>query len=236
MPNVVVPTRFCGPPSSANGGYVTGLLAEARGVPACVRLHAPPPLDRALELTPGDEVRLTDGGALIASASPAAREVVAALAPPIVPTLVEAREATARYLGFTSHPFAGCFVCGPARTEGDGLRIFPGSIADGVVAGIADPPRDLLTVRDGAPSLPLPIVCAALDCPGYFATVRDVPGVMLLGEMIVDVRAVVGPGPHVVVGWSLGSEGRKARCATALIDDVGRVLAVALATWIRPKS
>ena len=50
----LVPARFCGPPSSGNGGWVSGhvgrLVATAPDQPAVtVRLRTPPPLDREME-------------------------------------------------------------------------------------------------------------------------------------------------------------------------------------------
>ena len=36
----------------------------------------------------------------------------------------------ASFVGLTSHPFPTCFACGTGRAEGDGLRIFPGRVAD----------------------------------------------------------------------------------------------------------
>jgi hypothetical protein len=38
--------------------------------------------------------------------------------------------------------------------------------------------------------------------------------------------------PHVVLGWSIRSEGRRILCAAALHDATGRYLARSVATWI----
>lgn len=227
---VVVASRFRGPPTSGNGGYVAGLLGARAGGPARVRLHAPPPLDRTLELVSDGDVRLTDGDALVASG--AAEPLAIDVPPP--PSLDDARDAARAYPGFARHPFPSCFVCGPERAVGDGLRIFPGPVARGLVAAPFEPPRDLLAAHGGvlAPEL----AWAALDCTGYFAIVGEDIVPMLLGELAADVRAPIDAGPHVAYGWSLGGEGRKARCGTALASRDGRILAVAIATWIRPKS
>ena len=48
---LVIAPRFHGPPSSANGGYTAGLLANAAGNSAECTLRAPPPLDAPLELS-----------------------------------------------------------------------------------------------------------------------------------------------------------------------------------------
>lgn len=230
MTDVVIASRFRGPPGSGNGGYSCGCVARAIAGTARVRLSRPPPLDRPLHLTasPGEPLRLLDGDELVATGVPATLEVPI----PAIPDLESAREASRGYVGrsLEAHPFAGCFVCGPARAEGDGLRIFAGRVAEGIVAAPFEPSPDLFDDRG---ELRSEIVWAALDCPGYFAIVGAHMTPMLLGELTAEIRAPVLAGPHVVVGWSLGVEGRKARCGTALATPDGRVLAAALATWIR---
>src|SRR5690625_7520431 len=53
----VVPARFCGPPESGNGGWVSGRLvayADLDGA-ASVRLSSPPPLEKVMQLQRGGE-------------------------------------------------------------------------------------------------------------------------------------------------------------------------------------
>lgn len=220
--------RFCGPPNSGNGGYVSGHVASAwrSGV---VRLMSPPPLETELTISHADgSVKLFDRDTQIA----VGREQALALDVPPAPTLAAAERARARFVAGpgSNHPFPTCFVCGHARAPEDGLRIFPGRSDEGIVAAPFEPPRDLLA-PDG--SLPKAIVWAALDCPGYFAIVGTQLVPMLLGELAVEQRAPIGKGPHVVFAWALASEGRKARCGSALASPDGELLAVAQATWIR---
>lgn len=229
---LVIDPRFRGPPSSGNGGYVCGRLAGQLGRTARVRLHAPPPLDRPLRVE-GDakEVRLWDGETLLATAVPGEVDVEA----PPPPDLETAREAVSRYPGFTGHPFPTCFVCGPERSPGDGLRIFAGAAGERRVAAPFHPPEDLV---DPSGHLRPEVVWAALDCPGYFSVAGEDLPLMLLGEMAAEVRAPV-PGRSedlVVYAWGMGEEGRKARCASALATADGEILAVARATWIRLRS
>ena len=47
---IQVEARFCGPPSSANGGYICGLVAGRIHQPVTVRLLRSPPLATAFEL------------------------------------------------------------------------------------------------------------------------------------------------------------------------------------------
>jgi hypothetical protein len=51
-----------------------------------------------------------------------AKQSVVDLQAPKAPTWEQAVEASRSYLGFHTHSFPGCFVCGPARPGG--LRIF----------------------------------------------------------------------------------------------------------------
>jgi hypothetical protein len=77
------------------------------------------------------------------------------------------------------------------------------------------------------------VVWAALDCPGGFAAGEgDV--VMVLGRMAARMmkRPCAGT-PYCVVAWRAGpAEGRKRPAGSALLDDGGRVLAVAHTVWV----
>jgi hypothetical protein len=64
--------RFCGPPTSANGGYACGAIAERLGGGVEVTLRRPPPLGRPLRLQLGDGGAVVrDGDELVAEARPA---------------------------------------------------------------------------------------------------------------------------------------------------------------------
>jgi hypothetical protein len=65
---LTIPRRYCGPPESGNGGWVSGAVAEHVPISAdrpavTVRLASPPPLDRALSLVvdPAPRPRSTPG-------------------------------------------------------------------------------------------------------------------------------------------------------------------------------
>ena len=228
MKSIIVAPRFNGPPDSGNGGYVCGALAETTGRDLRIRLQAPPPLGVPLgiEEEAGTGIcRLHHGERLVATGTPARLD----LEVPAPPSYVSAVWASQHYAGFRDHVFADCFVCGPHRRRGDGLRIFPGQLDSGLVAAPWLPPDSL----DGGDGKVAPeFVWAALDCPGYFALT---PGRrrMVLGEMQahVDRRVHVGEA-CTVIGWKLGGEGRKHRAGTALFDEDGELCARALATWI----
>jgi hypothetical protein len=245
--DLVIPARFCGPTSSGNGGYTAGLLAE-RFVSAdgdqhrpidCpvveVTLRKPPPLETDLRVEHLEEqglTRLLDGDSLVAEARCTDEE----LHPVDEVSAGRAREAMASYPGHRSHPFPRCFVCGPERAEGDGLRIFPGPIGDGRVASVWVPHESLAEASDlldpGVQRVSLGTTWAALDCVGGWST--DLEGrPMVLGQIAahVDALPVVGE-THVVVGAELSSEGRKTYTSSTVYDADGRIVARARHTWI----
>ena len=75
---------------------------------------------------------------------------------------------------------------------------------------------------------------AALDCPGYFSLHTDrPPSLMLLGRFVARVDPVIHPGSTcIVIGWAMGSEGRKHFAGTALFSPAGDCVGSARATWI----
>lgn len=228
MDQIIIASRYCGPPRSGNGGYACGVLGHRFDGPICVRLHAPPPLERALQLSEQDELlRLLDGDTLVAQARPAELD----LTPPAPPSLDAAHAASLDYIGFRSHPFPTCFVCGPQRAEGDGLRIFPGRVGDGHVAAPWTPAANL---GDAQGRVHPEFLWSALDCTGFFAFAPLPDGApALLGELTARIERL----PHIeepciATGWQLGSEGRKRFAGSAVFSASGELLAVARATWI----
>lgn len=228
---ITIDERFCGPPRSGNGGYVCGRVAAGLGDGAVVRLKAPPPIGRPLRLeTTAASARLFDGEAIVAEAKRGAVELAVAPAP----TLAQAAQASTRYLGFEEHNFPTCFVCGPARAVGDGLRIFPGELGiDGTARLAATWTPDASLVDETGRVRP-EFVWAALDCPGAFTRYPLPEGAALvLGELAVEapLRPRVGE-PCLLTAWSLGDEGRRRHAGTALFDRDGRLLARARAVWV----
>lgn len=231
---IVIERRFRGPAASGNGGYSCGVLGTRAGGPAVVTLRTPPPLEVAMAVVraPG-RLELRHGETLVAEAAPSATEVTVP-----EPVGVDAAEEAARgYAWFTGHPYPSCFVCGPERHPGDGLRIFPGAVRGREVA--AAPWRPDASLADDAGVVREEVVWAALDCPSWFgfhAFAPDWRGVILLGRL--DARVVARPRAGetcVALGWHLGSDGRKIRCGSAVLAADGRVLASAEATWIQLK-
>lgn len=223
---LTIPYRFRGPTGSANGGYTCGLLAAHVDAPAVVvTLRSRPPLDRRLSVRrDGSRLLLVDGDTLVAEAAP--DELDVELPPPV--TLAEARAAAALYAGHEEHVFPECFVCGPARRPGDGLRIFAGPVAgrDGVVAAP-------WVAREAS----APVTWAAIDCPGAFAVGMTGRGETVLGRMSARVLRLPADGERcVALGWRLGEDGRKLFAGTALVGEDGDPIAVARQTWITPRA
>jgi hypothetical protein len=225
VPDLLVPRRFCGPPSSGNGGYTAGALATLVDAPTVsVSLLAPPPLDTAMavEVVDGLTVASRDG-------QPVARAETADLDGSAVEavSIEEARAAEAAFVGLASHPFPTCFVCGPDRA--DGLRIFPGPVADqdGRTRLAATWTPDDSVADDLAA-----VTWAALDCIGGWAGgLAD--RTMVLARMTARVDALPRIGDeHVVVGLGRRTEGRKTFTAAALYAPDGRLIGRAEHLWI----
>ena len=228
--HVRIARRFNGPPNSANGGYACGVVAEV--IPsetARVSLLLPPPLDVALLRTRAEDnsVVLTQSERVIARGAPAEP----AIRPPKAPTLDVAAEASERSTAHTDHPYPTCFVCGPARSVDEGLRIFPGPVDDaGLVAAPWRPPPDLATGGVVDPRA----IWAALDCPGGFACRFLRPALLaaMTASLLSDVRT---DAVYVVVGWPIGRNGRKYTAGSAIYAPDGKPVAVAESLWIEPK-
>jgi hypothetical protein len=230
---VRVDQRFCGPPDSGNGGYCSGLLANFIGDAAKIRLHSPLPLDTELEVRESDDkFQLINGDTIIATG----QEHDFDLSVPHMPDISDVYDAQARFVGHSDHVFPGCFVCGPNRREGDGLRVFPGPVVDGdwsLLACALTVPNELLDERAYVQP---EFIWAALDCPSYFGVFGESMKLALLGEIELKMLSKVkGDRELVVTCWPIGVEGRKAWGGAALYSADGAVLAYARGTWITLK-
>lgn len=241
---VVVHERFRGPPTSGNGGYVSGLLAQllAHGAPrtaAEVTLRSPVPLDRQLTVARDpDGLRVLDAERLIAEARPSEL----ALEIPEPPGFEEALAAQSGSLALRvgTHPILPgervgvhpiCFCCGAELQRDEGLHVYAAAVPDrDLVAAAWTAP---LAFADDNGTLPASILGAALDCPGEFAWYEKGLRFALLGRMTLRVDRAVRAGERcVIAGWTLGDEGRKRFAGTALFDSRGNVCASAKAVWI----
>src|SRR4051812_11765672 len=240
MPETLtIDARFNGPPESGNGGYTCGRLPAFGDAPAAeVTLRLPPPIGRELRVERANDraVALLDGGKLIAEARPADL-------PPEAPAPVEPHEASeaahdSAFLDDDSHPFPTCFVCGPRRATGDGLRIFAGPVAQRDVFAAPWTPDPDLARADG--TLPDELIWAALDCPTSAPVANDwsQPGALpiVLARHATRILAPARAGePHTIVSWPIELDGRKRYAGAALHNEAGELVAVARALWIELK-
>jgi hypothetical protein len=227
---ISIASRFRGPPESGNGGYTAGMLASRMPGWTEVTLRSPPPLERSLSVSETPHgLELRDDERLIAEARPARLE----LAIPVCPSFERARQLSESYVGHQKHHFPGCFVCGPGRAAGDGLRIFPGAEQDHTL--VAAPWIADIDLADESGVVRPEFVWAALDCSGYFACAAPEYPVALLGRITTNVLGSIEAGERcVVIGWPLGREGRKLFAGTAVFGQDGELRACAREVWIQP--
>ena len=239
MKSVVIENRFCGPPNSANGGYVCGLLAAHIHGDAEITLRAPPPLGQRLAIVASEHgVELRKDETTLATGRIVHIDVAEI---PIV-NFSEAEDAVRRTpYDESSHKLPMCFVCGPARAHGDGLRILAGPLARpdlkmGTFAATWVPYSNLAS-GDGV--VADEFIWAALDCPtGYAALGAQHLGMtgvetILLGRMRARIEKRPRPGdPCIIVAWPTDRDGRKLFASSALLSSNGEFLAVAQAIWL----
>jgi hypothetical protein len=229
--------RFCGPPGVANGGFACGSIVALVGVAAAeVTLRRPLPLGRPLAVR-GDDgggvLLVEDGDAVLAQARPAAAE--AELAAPAAVSFDESLAVAGRARYYQDPVFPGCFVCGPSRQTGDGLRIFAGPVAGHrlwAAPWIPDP-----SVAGAGGTVRPEVVWAALDCPSGLAAAEaarlPADTSILLGRMTASLAAPPRAGDRCrVLAWPGGRDGRKVAASSALLGPGGQVLAAARTVWV----
>jgi hypothetical protein len=240
MQTMTIARRFRGPPNSGNGGYVCGMLARHIDGAAEVTLRAPPPLETALAVTAKDNGtwELLDGATAVAVGRPVSLDLARL-------ERVSADEAAAAEQNPVvkphEHLLPMCFVCGPERGPGDGLRIGAGPLRQQpagrspVMAATWTPSPNLGSDGVVAPEF----LWAALDCPTGYAVSYDANtggfdrSPILLGRMAARIEARPRPGERcVITAWEAGREGRKRMGEAAVFGETGTLLAVGRATWI----
>src|SRR5437773_2609893 len=169
---VIIDRRYNGPIDRGNGGWMAGSLARLFGdVSVSVALRAPVPLAVPMCVRWRDDgtATLDDNGTVVAEAAVAPLDLEVPVAPD--PVEAEAAGVLAQQVSAqhgANWPYAHCFGCGFARS--DGLRIVPGPVGnDGIVATTSTPPS-LESDADG--QLAVEATWAALDCSGGLAWTR----------------------------------------------------------------
>ena len=233
-------SRFNGPVASGNGGYSAGLAARfVGGDSAEATLRAPIPLNqtlRAHDTADGIDIMTDDAATriLLMSLKPVHLDTPRVKSPGVEAATL----AASTFRGAEDHVLPTCFVCGPARAVGDGLRIFPDWTKD--PAGVDNPNMFPIVAAPWIPTADLvgagdriapEFLWAALDCPGAFAIDKEP---ILLGRMSATILERPRAGrPVVAIAWSKGQERRKHFAGTALFSDTGDLLAFSEQTWIQ---
>jgi len=233
--SLVIPSRFCGPPGTGNGGYVCGRIAAYLDGPVTVTLRRPSPLatPMTVERDGAGSIRVLAGSLLIAEAAPSPGSP----APRVLGlvSLAEARAVAGRGRYYADPFFPCCFVCGTGRQPGDGLRIFPGPVAGRSLWAAPWTPDP--SVVNGSGRVRPEMVWAALDCPSGIAAAEAVglpeDSAILLGQMTASLAALPAAGDQCrVIAWPDRRDGRKLTAGSALLGPGGQVLAAARAAWL----
>jgi hypothetical protein len=245
---VSIAAKFRGPPTSGNGGYVSGIFASVltRGIhdlsdqrAAEVTLRAPTPLDVPLQATrANDALTVKHDDALIAEVAikPLQLDV------PRPPSWEEAVAAGVRSYslpyglnGLFDRPMRGvhpiCFCCGTELSPEDGLHVYSASVKNGEQVAAAWVPNANWADTNGA--IKPEFIWTALDCPGQMAWRARGIQTGMLGRLTARIeRPVRSQERCVVIGWTLGNEGKKFFAGTALFDANAKLCAYAKAVWI----
>jgi hypothetical protein len=232
---VIIDPRYNGPKTSGNGGWVAGSLARLLGTGSVsVALRAPAPLAVPMVVRWQDDgsAKLEHDGTLIAEAALAPLQLDVPKAPD--PEEAEAAGVLAQKVSVqlgANWPYAHCFSCGFARS--DGLGIVPGPVGnDGMVATTWTPTSPM---ADADVQLAIEASWAALDCSAGIAWIHrlGVGTAMATARMtaVIDQPLQVGR-RYTVIGWPIAQEGRKLHAGTAIFDAAGKVRACSRQLWV----
>ena len=220
-----VDARFDGIPGFTQGGWLAGRVAALIGPEAEVRLLRPFRSGRSLlvERTEGGARALSDGE--VVAEGRAWSEPITAPPPPSVEHALRASEA---YPGFRDHPFPSCYCCGPQRADGDGLRIFPGPLGQGVLAAHFTPRAPHCDAQGQAT---VETLWSASDCPALWALMHaEPPGTgrcVVTGTLALrQLGPVRRDEPHAIVSWKTAESGRRLHAAVAFFGPDGTLRAV----------
>jgi hypothetical protein len=229
---IIIERRYSGPPNYGNGGYVSGTIAAHVDGTAEVTLRRPTPLGVGLTVEQhAGGVRMLDGDTVIATAVRTGDEPPATPGPVSLADAEAAGERSSLRLRPATHPFPGCFGCGPENESG--LRIMVGPVPGRDLAADVWLPDATLADSDGVRP---EFVWTALDCAGGLGAIgqESTSAPYLLGRMTVWRLAPVHVGErYAVVGWREGGTGRKLFAGSAIYAADDTPVAVARSTWIQ---
>jgi len=153
------------------------------------------------------------------------------------PAFDDAVAASGRTFEPSFHKLPMCYVCGPHRAPGDGLRIFCGPLdarGSGWSGDVAAPwiPERYMANDKGEVSTEF--VWAALDCPTAYAcgSPAGFPTILLGRQAVTIVAKPVIGERCVIAAHQTSREGRKYLAEATLFGEANTPLARCLATWI----
>jgi hypothetical protein len=236
---VTIDPCYNGPDTSGNGGWVAGSMARLLSAGSMsVALRAPAPLGVAMFVRRQDDgsATLHHDGTLIAEATAASLQLDVPIAPD--PEEAEAAGRLAQKVSAergANWPYARCFSCGFARS--DGLCIVPGPVGkDGMVATTWTPPS--LAVDAGG-QLTVEATWAALDCPAGIAWTHRLGSgtAMITARITASIDRPLQAGrQYTVIGWPIAQDGRKLHAGTAIFDAAGNVQARSRQLWLMART
>jgi len=245
---ILIAEKFRGPPKSGNGGYVSGVFAatltgDVHNLPnhgaVEVTLRAPIPLDQSMSASrANDGLLVRHGDTLIAEA----KIVALQLDVPVPASWDEAMKVREQSYSFPlgintlfATPLRGvhpvCFCCGAELTPTEGAHVYSAPVASKHQVAAAWIPHECWADRNGfvRPEM----IWTALDCPGQMAWRAEGTNTGMLGRLTARIEKPVRANERcVVIGWTLGSEGKKYLAGTALFNQLGELCAYAKAVWI----
>jgi hypothetical protein len=236
---VIIDRRYNGPNTSGNGGWAAGSLARRFGATSVsVTLRAPVPLAVPMSVRWQDDgsATLDDNGTLIAEATAAPLELDVPIAPE--PGEAEAAGVLAQQVSAQrgeNFPYAHCFGCGFARS--DGLRIVPGPVGnEGIVATTWTPPS---MEADVGGQLTVEATWAALDCSAGIAWIHCLGAetAIVTARITAEIDQPLQAGQqYTVIGWPIAQDGRKLHAGTAIFDAAGKALARSRQLWLMARA
>ena len=243
---ISIPLRYCGPPDTANGGYLAGKLAAYFDMDSSLSIsfRAATPLGTVLSVVKAENnqgqdqvIQIMDGEKILAIANTKPLD----LPKPTLPNIEKISKVKMQCAGFEGHPFPECFVCGPDRPLGDGLGIYPGPVSNddsnntfsNIVAAEWELPKEL---KNSENQIKSEFIWAALDCVSAFANLEKpenqylVP--MVLGHLSAKIENPLEGEKAYVIAWPVKVEGRKAIANSAVFNQQQECIAIGQAVWI----
>ena len=224
MKTITFDKRHEGLGGAVNGGYLTGVLAEAAGTDGLtVWIRRPVPVGEPVNLFAENgwaAIRHCDR-TLVETTRTSESVSETAFVP-----VDEAISAEPSDLGLEM--FADCFVCGRGAPEGLGVE--PRRLEDGRFAAVWHPATSDLIAGEVVPA---EYLHAALDCPGGFAVLTAAGQPALTGSMTDRVDFFPRTDQRlIVVGEAGAADGRKLQAITTIFTESGETVATSEAIWV----